>query len=218
MKASHSGCGSLTSRHRERPADAVQVVLAALLVLGAAEIRQHVVEAPARIAELAPVVEVLGLSADVEQPVDRRGAAHHLAARLDDRAAAELGLGLGIVEPVVARVGEQLGVADRHVDPEIAVLAAGFEQQHAMAAGSRSGGWRARSPRCRRRRRCSRTNLLPARRFPLIVLASALPHGTTPGRARTRASSRPRTVPAPPALPDRSRARPAAPGRTAIAT
>ena len=46
---------------RQWPADAVQVVLAALLILGAAEIRQHVVEAPTRIAELTPVVEVLRL-------------------------------------------------------------------------------------------------------------------------------------------------------------
>ena len=55
--------------HRERPADAVQLVLAALLVLGAAEIRQHVGEAPAGIAELAPVIEVLRLPADVKSPL-----------------------------------------------------------------------------------------------------------------------------------------------------
>ena len=123
--------------HRERPADAMQLVLAALLILGAAEIRQHIGEAPARIAELAPVIEILRLPANVQEPVDRRGAAHHLAARLDDLPAAELRLGLGIVEPVVPRIGEQLGVADRHVDPEIAILAAGLDQQHAMLAAGR---------------------------------------------------------------------------------
>src|SRR5205823_14275825 len=52
--------------HRERPADAVQLIRAALLVLGAAEIRQHVVKAPTRVAELAPVIEILRLPADVE--------------------------------------------------------------------------------------------------------------------------------------------------------
>ena len=104
------------------------------MILGAAEIRQHIGEAPARIAKLTPVVEILRLPANVKEAVDRRGAAHHLAAWLDDLAAVELGFGLRIVKPVVPRVGEQLGVADRHVDPEIAVLAARFEQQHAMLA------------------------------------------------------------------------------------
>ena len=112
----------------------MQVVRAALLVLGAAKIRQHVVEAPARIAELAPMVEVLGLPADIQKPVDRRGPAEYLAARLDDRAAGAFGLRLGAVEPVVLGIGEQLGVADRHVDPDVAILAAGFQHQHAMAA------------------------------------------------------------------------------------
>ena len=123
--------------HRERPAHAMQFIFAALLILGPAEVRQHIGEAPACIAKLAPVIEVLRLSADVQEPVDRRGAAHHLAARLDDRPAAELRLGLGIVEPVVPRIGEQLGVADRHMDPEIAILAAGLDQQHVVLAAGR---------------------------------------------------------------------------------
>src|SRR5438874_72153 len=65
----------------ERAALAVIIVGAALLVLGAAEIRQHVVIAPAEAAELAPIVEILFLAADVDQAVDRGGAAEHLAAR-----------------------------------------------------------------------------------------------------------------------------------------
>src|SRR3954452_358044 len=52
-------------RYAEWPANAVQVVLAALLILAAAEIRQHILEAPPGIAQLAPVVEGLGLSANV---------------------------------------------------------------------------------------------------------------------------------------------------------
>jgi hypothetical protein len=56
---------------RERPAGTVQFVGATDLVFGAAEIRQHVIERPAGIAELAPVVEVFGLAADVNQAVDR---------------------------------------------------------------------------------------------------------------------------------------------------
>src|SRR5262245_31097703 len=56
---------------RERPADPVQRILAARLVLGTAEVRQHILEAPAGIAELAPMIEVLRLAADVEQAIDR---------------------------------------------------------------------------------------------------------------------------------------------------
>ena len=75
-----------------------------------------------------------GLPADIQKPVDRRGAAQHLAARLNDRAAGAFGLRLGTVEPIVLRVGEQLGVTDRHVDPDVAILAAGFEHEHTVAA------------------------------------------------------------------------------------
>src|SRR5947209_16097155 len=85
--------------HRQRAADAMQLILAALVILGAAEIRQHIGEAPARIAKLTPVVEILRLPANVKEAVDRRGAAHHLAAWLDDLAAVELGFGLRIVKP-----------------------------------------------------------------------------------------------------------------------
>jgi hypothetical protein len=55
----------------ERTAGAVQLACAAGLILGAAEIRQHVIERPAGIAELAPVVEVLRLATDIDQAVDR---------------------------------------------------------------------------------------------------------------------------------------------------
>src|SRR5689334_20822937 len=119
---------------RQRATDAVQLVLAPLLILGAAKIRQHVGEAPARIAELAPVIEIFRLPADVQESIDRRRAAQHLAARLDDLTTVKLRLGLGVVEPIVPRVGQQLGEPDRYMDPEIAILAAGFEEQHAMLA------------------------------------------------------------------------------------
>ena len=84
----------------ERPADAVQRVLAALLVLGAAEVRQHIVEAPAGIAELPPMIVIRRLAAQIKQAVDRARPAQHLAARLDHLTVVELGLRLGLVEPV----------------------------------------------------------------------------------------------------------------------
>src|SRR5262245_50815474 len=118
---------------REGSADAMPGILAALLVLGAAEIGKHVGEAPAGVAELAPMIEILVLTADIEEAVDGTGSAQHLAARLDDPAIVELGLRLRTVQPVDLGVGEQLSVAERDVNPDVAILAAGFEEKHAMA-------------------------------------------------------------------------------------
>src|SRR5213078_1244126 len=92
--------------HAERPAGAVEVIGAAFFVLGLAEVRQHVIVAPAGIAELAPVVEVLGLTADVDQSVDRARSAERLAAWGDDVAAITFGLRLGLVAPIVTPVRE----------------------------------------------------------------------------------------------------------------
>ena len=114
--------------HAERTADAVERALAARLMLGAPEIRQHVVEAPAGVAELAPMVEILRLAADIEQAVDRGRAAEHLAARLEDHAAVQLRLRFRLVEPIDPRVLEQAPVAERDVDPEMPVARPGFEQ------------------------------------------------------------------------------------------
>ena len=60
------------ARGQERPAGAVELVVPALPVLGPLEIGQHVVPRPAAIAELPPMVEILGLAADIDHAVDRR--------------------------------------------------------------------------------------------------------------------------------------------------
>jgi hypothetical protein len=117
---------------RERAAFAVELVADALLVLGALEIGQYVVKRPASIAELTPMVEILGLAADIDHAVDRAGAAQHLAARPINLASA--GVGLGLVAPVDRRVGKGLAEAKRDVDPAIGVVAARFEQQDACVA------------------------------------------------------------------------------------
>ena len=85
----------------------MQHVLAALQARRG-EIGQHVVEAPAVVSELPPVVVILGLAAQIEQAVDRARSAQHLAARLHALAIVELGFRLGFVEPVHSGVGEQL--------------------------------------------------------------------------------------------------------------
>jgi hypothetical protein len=117
-------------RHAERSAGAVELIGAAHLVLGASEIGQHVVERPASIAELTPMVEILGLAANVDHAVDRRGAAEHLAARPEHATVGGSGIGLGLVAPIDRRVGKGLAKTERNVDPAVAVLAAGLEQQH----------------------------------------------------------------------------------------
>src|SRR5262245_6221427 len=120
--------------HRERPVHPMQRILAARLVLGAAKVGQHILEAPAGIAELTPMIEVGRLAAEIEQAVDRARAAQHLPPRLDDLPVVELGLRLRRVEPIDLTIGEQLAVAERDVNPDMAVMAARLQQQNAMAA------------------------------------------------------------------------------------
>src|SRR5205814_7222609 len=112
----------------ERAATAVKLVGAADLMLGALEIGQHVFERPPGTAELAPVVEILGLAADVDHAVDRGGAAEHLAAGPVDAPVAGPRIGLGLVAPVDAGIGESLAEAERNMDPAVLVLAAGLQQ------------------------------------------------------------------------------------------
>src|SRR6185312_651714 len=57
----------------ERTALPVEIVGPALVVLGLLEVGQHVVPTPADIAELAPMVEILLLAADVDAAIDRAG-------------------------------------------------------------------------------------------------------------------------------------------------
>ena len=85
--ASVSGLPDLLERHAQRPAVAVVLARAELVVLGALEHRQDVVVAPAGIAEVAPGVVVGAVAADVDHRVRRRAAAERLAARLVDRRA-----------------------------------------------------------------------------------------------------------------------------------
>src|SRR5215475_6977469 len=119
----------------ERPAYPVQHVLAALLVLGATEIGQNILKAPAGIAELPPMIKVRGLAADVEQSIDRARPSQHFPSRLNDPPIVEFYLRLRRVEPVDLAIGEQLAVTERDVDPDIAVVSARFQQQDAMTAG-----------------------------------------------------------------------------------
>ena len=106
---------------------AVEFVRAVLVVLRAFEDRQHVVPTPAAIAEFCPVVVVARLSAHVDHRVDRRAAAEHLATGVADHATVQARLRHRFKAPVGTRIADGEQVADRDVDPEVVVLAAGFD-------------------------------------------------------------------------------------------
>jgi hypothetical protein len=121
-------------RNRKRAAGAVKFIAAARLVLGFPEIRQHVVKTPAAVAVLAPAIVILMLATDVQQTVDRTRSAQNLAARLKHPSPIQARLGFGLVHPVDVFVFEQPAIAERHVNPDVAVLRASLEQQHRIFA------------------------------------------------------------------------------------
>ncbi len=110
-------------------AGAVAVDRAVLIVFQGKKQGQDFVPRPSPVAERGPVVPVLFLAAHVDHGVDRRAAAEHAAARIVDRAPGEVLVGLGLVAPVGARVGDGVEVADRDVDPEPVVPPPGFQQK-----------------------------------------------------------------------------------------
>ena len=117
----------------QRPVSAADLVPAALEVLRFPEVGQDVGVGPAAVAELRPRIIVESLSAHVKHAVDRARAADHLAPRNREPTPPEVVVGLGLEKPVQGGVVEQLLKADRHPNPDAAVLAAGFEEEHPAA-------------------------------------------------------------------------------------
>ncbi len=115
-------------RGRQKTGVAVVLAVLALPALGLLEIGQDVVPAPAAIAELRPMVEILGLSADIDQPVDRRRAAEHSAARIRDCPPGGAGVGFGLEPPGQRRVVEQFHEPDRDMDQRVPVAPAGLDE------------------------------------------------------------------------------------------
>ena len=139
------------------PPLAMEGVAAALVVLGAPEVGQHVVPAPAVVAFARPAVVVLGLAAHVDHGVDRARAAEHLAARLVAAPAAEAGLRHGLEGPVVGAVLGQQREPGGAVDEDALVGRPGLEQADADGRVLARGAPPARSRPSRRRRSRSRT-------------------------------------------------------------
>ena len=126
----HHGVARASFGHRQRPARAVQLGLAPLVVLGALEVRQQVVESPSRTARVAPPVVVRAVAADVHHRVGRGGAAEGAPARQVDPPAVAVRLAAGRVIPVHRAVAE-CGHAERDVDVVARVRRACLEQQDA---------------------------------------------------------------------------------------
>src|SRR5262245_2287085 len=65
----------------ERSAATMKLIVQPLIVLSLLEIRQHIVVAPADVAEVAPPLVVAAMSADVNHVINGTGAAERSAAR-----------------------------------------------------------------------------------------------------------------------------------------
>ena len=150
-KASLIFAGSAWSATFSGPPVPWKLIGAALVVLGLLEERQHVLVAPALVAELAPVVVVPGVAAHVEHGVDRRRAAQRLAARPVHAAVVAMDLRHRLVAPVVGRLLAEAGEARRHLEQEGPSGRPGLEDQDAQRGNPRPGGWRARCRPSRRR-------------------------------------------------------------------
>src|SRR5437763_15355916 len=86
---------------RRGPAAAVQLAFGMIgIALRLDEIRQHVVPRPAGISKPRPVVVVLVLTADRNQPIDRARSAAHATARPVAPASPPVGIRLGAALPV----------------------------------------------------------------------------------------------------------------------
>src|SRR5881227_1715825 len=132
MKASHSGCGSQTSETASGPPTPCSAS-SPRAWSSAPKIGQHILEAPAGIAELTPMIEICRLAADIQKAVDRTRPTQHFPARLDDAPVIEFGFRLRGIEPVHLGIGEQLAVTERDVNPDVPVVTTGFEEQNAIA-------------------------------------------------------------------------------------
>src|SRR6516225_732836 len=99
MIARHAAGGSLIGVVVRNPPEPCGSLASPCQFSAFFEIGEHVVPAPAAIAELRPMVEILGLAANVDQPVDRGRAAQNPAARIRDGAAIGAGIGLGFKAP-----------------------------------------------------------------------------------------------------------------------
>jgi hypothetical protein len=100
----------------------MELIFAALVIFCLPKVGQHLVEAPASIPELPPNIEVLRLSADIDQSIDRTGPAENPATRGDDPAVVASRLRLSLIAPIEPAIVEQPAEAEWNVKPWVAVI------------------------------------------------------------------------------------------------
>ena len=146
--ADRQGGGGL--RHAQRATLAVERVVPGVVVLGLAEIGQHVVIGPALAAHLPPFVIVERIAARVDLRVDRRSAADHLGLRVGEDLAAHVPLRHRAPAPGRDTLGH-LGEARRQVKQRVPVAPPRPPAGRRGRPDPRSAVRPERCPRCRRR-------------------------------------------------------------------
>ena len=118
----------------ERALAPAPLVAAREAALHALEVRKAVSVVPGLHPGVGgPALEVERVAPLEDHPVDARGAAEHLAARVVDAAAVHVRLGLRLVHPVVALVADRERKRGGHVDERVEdpIAATGLEHEHA---------------------------------------------------------------------------------------
>jgi hypothetical protein len=113
----------------------MELIRAAFIVFCLSKIGQYFFEAPAGIPQLPPNVEVLRLSADIDQSINRTGSTENPATWGDDPAVVTSWLGLSLVTPIESPIVEQPAKAEWNVKPRMPVIWACLYEKHAMATG-----------------------------------------------------------------------------------
>src|SRR6266851_1072442 len=131
--STHAGCAVAGAKvgNPEFAEAAVILALAAAITFVAAEIRQQLAITPSLGAEPFPIVEVLMLTPNEDQAVDRRRSAQYTTAGPDNRAAAGALARLSDEKAGKALIENRPVVSDREFEPKIAVGPTGLQQQHA---------------------------------------------------------------------------------------
>src|SRR5262249_35238928 len=114
----------------QRAVPAAQPGITPAAVLEPAEVRQHLLEAPARIAEPGPQVEFTAVATGIDLEVDRRAAPQGLATRPVQLPPAQAVLAAGGVTPVVG-LFDRFGGGRGYRGLELAVGRPRLQQQHA---------------------------------------------------------------------------------------
>ena len=118
----------------QRPVMAAQRGIATFhIVFAAAEKRQHLVVAPAPVAQGRPAVEIFSLATVVDQAVDGGGAAQSFALRQRNASARCSRRGLGAELPSPLRVEDDFDEAGGQMQVRVRITAPGFQQAHADA-------------------------------------------------------------------------------------